>query len=264
MQCFEMVRKSTRINDLYVAVCKHVASQCKARHKTRFRNGIEIKMRSVNDVKIGTKTTIYRTMLSWKRNIIRQVLRKVPLVGNNMSKRYYKMDKHQSSTIKRRLALMVNVASDPGDPKDQFDMDDVAFALSNTIRFDTDSIPVKVDNCCTKTMSGFESDFIKGTMKVLVGVNVYGFADSKSQITHTGTIRWRTTDDERIEHDICVPNSYYVPGRNARLLSPQHWAQEVNDNYPSIDGTWCANFHDRVVLAWHQRTYKKTILLDKS
>lgn len=149
--------------------------------------------------------------------------------------------------------------------EDQFDMDDLALALSNTTRFDSDSIPVKIDNCCTQSMSGFEQDFMIGTLKrVTNDEHVYGFADSKTPITHRGTIIWKVTDDEGIERDICIPNSYYVPNCNARLLSPQHWAQELNDNFPKHDGTWCATYKDRVILYWKQQQIKKTIYLSTS
>jgi hypothetical protein len=40
--------------------------------------------------------------------------------------------------------------------------DDDVYA--NTVRFDTDSYPIKIDNCCTQTMSGFKDDFIPHTL----------------------------------------------------------------------------------------------------
>jgi GAG-pre-integrase domain len=252
MHCSKVAHKNNYVRYVYMLNRKYIMDNCKSAntHKS-YKVRIRVK-RARNGI---SKRSVIR-------NVSKLLMHAIQFVSTNLSKRYCKY--RLSTTIKRNLSLMVNVSPDPGEPNDQFDMDDVAFALSNTIRFDTDSIPVKVDNCCTRTMSGFESDFIPGTMKVLVGVNVYGFADSKSQITHTGTIGWKISDDEGMDHDICVPNSYYVPGCRARLLSPQHWAQEVNDNFPSIDGTWCATFHDRVVISWQQRRFKKTILLDKS
>lgn len=63
--------------------------------------------------------------------------------------------------------------------------------------------------------------------------------------------------------DIIIPNSLYVPNTQMRLLSPQHYAQESNDNQPKKDGTWCATYHDRIVLYWKQRRYKRTIKTQK-
>jgi hypothetical protein len=133
---------------------------------------------------------------------------------------------------------------------------------STAVRFDTDSFPVKIDNCCTQTMSGFKADFIPETLVAIQGKHVIGFANTKTMITHKGTITWQIADDEGATHDISIPNSYYVPGCDIRLLSPQHWSQEANDNLPASDGTWCATYRDRVVLQWSQLRYKKTLKID--
>jgi hypothetical protein len=50
------------------------------------------------------------------------------------------------------IAYTTNIVSDT-------DLDEVAFAYNNSIRFDTDSFPIKIDNCCTQTMSGYKTDF---------------------------------------------------------------------------------------------------------
>jgi hypothetical protein len=47
-----------------------------------------------------------------------------------------------------------------------------------------------------------------------------------------------------------------------RLLSPQHWAQEVNDHYPNDNGEWCATYNDGVGIFWNQQKFKKTINID--
>jgi len=48
------------------------------------------------------------------------------------------------------------------------------------------------------------------------------------------------------------------------LLSPQHWAQGLNDNSPRLDGTWCATYADRCVLEWNQRKNRRTIPFDRN
>jgi hypothetical protein len=133
---------------------------------------------------------------------------------------------------------------------------------SNAVQFDTDSFPVKIDNCCTQTMSGFKNDFILASMIPVHGKHVVGFAHTKTVISHKGTVKWNITDDNGVHHDICIPNAYYVPGCDIRLLLPQHWSQESNDTTPNRDGTWCATYKDRVVLQWSQLGYKKTIPID--
>jgi hypothetical protein len=145
-------------------------------------------------------------------------------------------------------------------------MDHYAVAMSNIIRFDSDSLPIKIDNCCTQTISGYREDFIPTTLKQVEHLHVNGFGNTRTAITHKGTVKWVVIDDSGQHQDILIPNTYYVPNCGTRLLSPQHWAQEVQDNFPTQDGTWCATFNDRVILEWNQRKYTKTIQInpDKS
>jgi hypothetical protein len=57
-------------------------------------------------------------------------------------------------------------------------------------------------------LSGVISDFIAGTMVETNGkVNVQGYGGCKTTVTHTGTIRWRVTDDSRIIREITLPGS---------------------------------------------------------
>jgi GAG-pre-integrase domain len=86
---------------------------------------------------------------------------------------------------------------------------------------------------------------------------VRGFGDTLTTITHTGTIHWVITDDQNIQQHIIIKEAYFVPGSNIRLLSPQHWAQTMQDNTPNPDGTWY-----KVVLYWNQQKHQKTINLD--
>jgi hypothetical protein len=61
---------------------------------------------------------------------------------------------------------------------------------------------------------------------------------------------------------LVIPNSFLVPAGTSRLLSPQHWAQEIQDHYPKKHGTRCVTNGDSVILEWDQRKYSKTITLD--
>jgi hypothetical protein len=142
--------------------------------------------------------------------------------------------------------------------------DEQTVAYNSTARFDTDSVPIKIDNCCTQTMTGYRNDFIPSSLRTIEGKHVTGFAQTKTAITHIGTVKWNVTDNLGMHHDICIPNTYYVPNCKLRLLSPQHWAQEANDNKPLSDGTWCATYKDRVVMKWNQQRHTKTIAIDPS
>jgi hypothetical protein len=140
--------------------------------------------------------------------------------------------------------------------------DEYTLSVTKHLRFDTDSVPIKVDNCSTHTLTGYKKDFIHDTIKSVLGKQVRGFGNTISKITLQGTVQWDVYDDEGIRRQIIVPNSYYVPDCEMRLLSPQHWAQELNDNYPIPDGTMCSTYQDRVVLLWNQKRHVKTMSID--
>jgi Reverse transcriptase (RNA-dependent DNA polymerase) len=150
---------------------------------------------------------------------------------------------------------------------DSFDDDNVAYDTQTSQQqislFDTDSVPIKVDNCCTCTMSPHIGDFV-GLMTPVKGKSVQGIGGTSSAILNQGTIKWRIADDEGTTRTILVPNSYHVPMVRTRLLSPQHWAQQCMDDTPNRKGTWCATYADRIVLQWNQRKFTKTIKLDKT
>jgi hypothetical protein len=71
-------------------------------------------------------------------------------------------------------------------------------------------------------------------------------------------------DENGFERTITIPNSFYIPDSNIQLLSPQHWAQEVNNNSPTVHGTWCATYFDKIILYWQQAQLSKTISIDRS
>jgi hypothetical protein len=133
-----------------------------------------------------------------------------------------------------------------------------------TVLWDTDSYPIRVDNCCTKTISFDINDFIPSTLVPVHNRTVSGFVEgSTTAIEQQGTIKWQILDDQGSIRELIIPNSFWVPGGNSRLLSPQHWAQEVDNNYPLPHGTRCITNGDAVMLQWNQRNYSKTITLEK-
>jgi hypothetical protein len=91
--------------------------------------------------------------------------------------------------------------------------------------FDSDSVPIRVDNCCSRTLSGSLHDFDKSTLTPTTSdMTITGFGGTKTRITHTGTIIWRIHDDHGVTREIRIPHSFYIPTSKHRLLSPQHWA----------------------------------------
>ena len=128
--------------------------------------------------------------------------------------------------------------------------------------FDSDSYPIKVDNCASKSISPFLDDFI-GPVEDVHRVRVKGIGGSVSGIKR-GTLKWHIEDDQGKVHTLLLPGSYFVPGSPSRLLSPQHWAQIAKDNKPKPRGTWCATYDDTIVIQWNQRSCTRTIRLDPS
>ena len=136
-------------------------------------------------------------------------------------------------------------------------------ANSTTSRaiFDTDSIPIRVDNCATASISNNLKDF-QGPLAPARGriKGITGYTHNTGMMR--GTIAWSIEDDQGQVHTIRLPGSYYVPDSTSRILSPQHWSQQAQDNRPQPRGTWCATYDDEIVLYWDQRKYKRTIRLD--
>ena len=126
--------------------------------------------------------------------------------------------------------------------------------------FDSDSRPLYVDNCASRSISSWIEDFVdppKPIKRKLEGV---------ASTTHglsIGTIKWTIEDDNGAPHEFLLPNSIYAPQVKKRLLSPQHLAQVKKDHKPNNRGTWCATYEDAIVLHWDQCKYKRTIPLDK-
>ena len=83
-----------------------------------------------------------------------------------------------------------------------------------------DSFSAVIDTGCSSPISGFEQDFVAGTLRVLdTPVNIRGIAGAVP-IRKTGLMRWQViTNSGRVktfEHQ-----GYFLPGLGTRLLSPQ-------------------------------------------
>jgi hypothetical protein len=116
-----------------------------------------------------------------------------------------------------------------------------------------------IDNCCSKCITNDANDFIEPPMEVNVRVQgVGGTVTAKL----CGTVRWDIEDDNGVVHQQIIPGTYYNPDSEYKLYSPQHVAQVANDHHPKPHGTWCATYHDSVVLQWGQRKFTRTVQLD--
>jgi hypothetical protein len=126
-------------------------------------------------------------------------------------------------------------------------------SIKPKVRFDTDSLPVRVDNRSTACITNRIQDCL--TVQKRIRCKVNGMGGDLSEV-YSATIGWNFEDDKGVPHPFVIPNSLFVPGATSRLLSPQHWAQVAKDNYP------VPHFDDTIVLQWKQRRFTRTILLD--
>ena len=120
------------------------------------------------------------------------------------------------------------------------------------MHFDTDSYDILVDNCCSQSITNNLQDYIKPPK--LSDMRIKGFNGNTTK-TRVGTVRWRIHDDEGRIHCILLPNTYYSPHAESRLLSPQHWAQIAKNGR----GTKCTTYHDAIILEWDNQKFKRTI-----
>ena len=129
--------------------------------------------------------------------------------------------------------------------------------MREPINLDSDSYILAVDNCTSTSMTNDERDLddIKTVYKKVSGMGGVCIA------TKEGTANWIIEDDFGVHHRVRMPGTLYAPNAPFRLLSPQHWARCAKDNFPLQNGTWCATYHDSVVLHWGQRKFTRTIPL---
>jgi hypothetical protein len=102
--------------------------------------------------------------------------------------------------------------------------------LETMVTFDTDSVPIGIDNRCTGCISNRIEDF-EGPM-VESKRAIKGFGGTRTTGIMIGTLAWSWMDDAGREHKFLIPKSFYVKEGNVRLLSPQHWAQTQKDTKP--------------------------------
>jgi len=90
------------------------------------------------------------------------------------------------------------------------------------MEFDTDSFDILIDDCCSNTLTNDIKDYIEPPVKSTVRVRGY---NGSTNSTIVGTVKWKIKDDKGKVHSFILPNTYYLPSVETRLLSPQHWAQ---------------------------------------
>ena len=125
--------------------------------------------------------------------------------------------------------------------------------------FDSDSQPLMFDDGASASITNDLQDFaIKPTP---IMRKVKGIAGS-AKATYCRTVKWKIEDDNNIIHMFTIPNTYYIAAARTRILSPQHFTQQMQDHKPRAEGTGCMTTSTTIVLFWNQRKFTKTVKLN--
>ena len=117
--------------------------------------------------------------------------------------------------------------------------------------FDTDSLDFGVDNRCSACISNVKEHFVGDLQKTNKVIKGYGGA--RVHNVWQGTMKMALDDDNGQVETFLIPNSYYVPDGDARLLSPQHWAKHMKGSQRPPAGTAPEQtFHNKIVLTWNK------------
>ena len=100
-------------------------------------------------------------------------------------------------------------------------------AAHNYESFETDSSLVGFDIRCLECISHKVTDFVGELVEC--HRTIKGFGGTRTTNIKMGTIKWSWLDDEGMVTTHRIPNSYYAPEGELRLLSPQHLAQASKD-----------------------------------
>jgi hypothetical protein len=127
--------------------------------------------------------------------------------------------------------------------------------------YDTDSVPIGIDNHASYCLTNSEQDFVGPTKTVHVQIKgiTQGLKTAK-----VGTVRWKIEDDEGIPRTVDLPGTYLVKDLPLWLLAPQHLAQVQQKKEKTKDGTICVTIADRVVIRWNDKKFTHTIFYNKS
>ena len=122
--------------------------------------------------------------------------------------------------------------------------------------FDSDAESIGIDNRASACISHCIDDFVgimTDTRRTIIG-----YHGTKTSNLKMGTLRWKWTDDQGLSHVHTIPNSFYSPEGQCRLLSPQHWAQSCQQK------AQCITTATEIILEWGDGKFRKTVPLGKN
>jgi hypothetical protein len=128
---------------------------------------------------------------------------------------------------------------------------------SRQVSFDTDSLPIYIDNCSTACVTN-KRQHCQGNMR-RIRRTITGIGGKICPKIYVTNIKWDFGDDNGVSTTHLVKDGFYIPDAPHNLLSPQHWAWSKNDHYPIRNGTRCVTYDRSIDLIWDQNSHTRTI-----
>ena len=132
-------------------------------------------------------------------------------------------------------------------------------APARTAVFTTGTHPVRVDNCSSFCVSNDKHDF---ESLEPFQATVRGIGGALVTVHQRGTVRWKWENDLGQTTTHVIPNTLFMPTNPCRILSPQHWSQELK-----LQGDSTAHAitdHTVVTMTWGHGRHIKTMPLDST
>ena len=119
--------------------------------------------------------------------------------------------------------------------------------------FNSDAFIIRIDNHLSRCIDHCKKHFtdLKWTKS---GTLAKGIAEVL-KIKAYGTVHWNIADNHDQVHHLVIKQAAYIPDLPQALLSPQHWSQQANDNFPCFFGTKMEQYSDDRILYWDQWTF---------
>ncbi len=164
---------------------------------------------------------------------------------------------HRKATPRSRAAaLMVFSAVTMGVARAHAHCDNATPTSAHRAVFDSDSYGILVDGGATASITNNLDDFVRPPKKTRIRIKGFNGTSSNARV---GTVKWPILDDNGVRHILTIPDTYYVESCPMRLLSPQHYSQQIHDHR----GTFSTNYGDQVLFVFHKSKFRATMPLSE-
>ena len=99
------------------------------------------------------------------------------------------------------------------------------------IAFNSESYIIGIDNHSSCSITNNVNEFVGHLTPT--DIRICGFQGATARASGTGTVKCKIEDDSGCVHEIQIKIMLFVPESKQRLLCPQQWAQQAQDNQPN-------------------------------